>query len=406
MLRKDKKIDKRIEYKGKIESSNIIDINQVNIKEVEAWSEKNYPTFTNDLLHYLENLNKNNHGYFKNEIVPVKHFNGKEDYTELVGGEKKRIYTVEIGNPNAEQKMVVECVKHGGERIHRVTGYMFLKSLLEQPTEKKEEILDKVRISVLPVVDPMGAHKGTRGYVNREGNETNNPVIVSMRHNQNFFGWEDANAVEGRNLQEAKGYRLRSLQNHFLNVFGPIDSYASLHETVMFPNLVFKNQGVMFLLHHYFTDEEVQKLSSLKRMFTSKDKISRKIRKVNIFKEGTKFIEEELKYHPTFMKATSIRNRVRDLGLNVYDDKLDKALQMLGQGRMADISLDESLLMLGPFYRKAGIILAPDFYVLNGVTNAMTIETFSKPEADRVKEGLGFLEAKLQVEVKDKRFYN
>jgi hypothetical protein len=406
MINKDKKIDRLIENRKTKELSDIVNVNQVNIKEVEEWSNKNYPTFVNDLLHYVEKANKNNFGYFKGDIVPVKHFGENRDYTELIQGEKQKIYTVEIGNPDAEQRMVVECVKHGGERIHRVTGYMFLKSFLESSNEKKEEILEKVRISVLPVVDPMGAHKGTRGYVNREGDGTNNPVIVSMRHNRNFAGWEDANAVEGRSLQESKGTRLRSLQNHFLNEFGPITSYASMHETVMHPNFVFKNEGVMFLMHYYFTNEEIQKLARLRRTLTNKDKLSKKIKKINLFNEGTKFIEEELKYHPTFMKATSIRNRVRNLGLKVYDDKLEKALSMMGVGHGGDISLDESLLTLGPFYKKAGIILAPDFYVLHGVTNAMTIETFSKPEADRVKEGLGFLEAKLQVEILNRRFYN
>jgi len=199
--------------------------------------------------------------------------------------------------------------------------------------------------------------------------------------------------------------RIRSLQNHFLNEFGPIDSYASLHETVMHPNLTFKNEGVMFLLHHYFTKGEIEKLASLKRTLSGLDNLSKKVNKLNVFRSGTKSIEEYLENHPTFEKAKSIRNRVRNLGLVIYDDKLEKALAIIGQGMRRDISLDEGLLTLGPFYKKSGIILAPDFYVLNGVTNAMTIETFSKSEADRVKEGLGFLEAKLQVEVLGKRFY-
>jgi len=392
----DRQIDKLIEKRKKKDISDLIDVNKVNLREVEFWSEKNYPTYLNDLLKYMDK---------KCDIIPIKHIETGKDYTEKVGGKDVKLYTFEIGNPKADYRMAIECVKHGGERIHRVTGYLFLKYMLENPNKTKEEILDKVRISVLPVVDPIGAHKGTRGYVNAEGDETNNPVVVSMRHNQNFFGWEDANAVEGRNVEENKGYRIRSLQNHFLNEFGPIDSYASLHETVMYPNLAFKNQGVMFLLHHYFTNLELEQLSRLERTFTQWDRIKRKMSKLSVFREGTKSIEEHLENHPTFEKAKSIRNRVRNLGLAIYDDKLELAIKMIGQSRTDDISIEEGLLTLGPFYKKAGIILAPDFYVMNGVTNAMTIETFSKSEADRVKEGLGFLEAKLQVEVLGKRFY-
>ncbi len=391
----DRKADKLIQSRVEPDVSKLIDVNQITIDEVEEWSKKDYPQFLEGILQFAEKYPS------KIDIVPIKDVITGKDYTESIAGRQEKLYTFEIGNPNADNRMVVECVKHGGERIHRVTGYMFLKSLVENQNETIDEVLDKVRISVLPLVDPMGAHKGTRGYVDMQGDETNNPVIVSIRHMRNLYGWADANAAEGRNLPEAKGRRIRSIQNHNLNVFGPINSYASLHETVMYPNLAFKNEGVMILLHHYFTGGELNKLSHLKRALTNVDKMKRKM---NIFKKKTKFIEDELENHPNLEKTKSIRERIRMLGLRVYGDKLEKALRKLGQGHGGDISLDESLLTLGPFYKKAGIILAPDFYVNNGVTNAMTIETFSKPEVDRVKEGLGFLEAKLQVEILGKRY--
>lgn len=379
------------------EISDLIDVNQVKINEVQEWSEKNYPDFVRDLLRYTEKLNRGNSGYFRADAVPIKNVDTSEDYTEMIAGKREKWYTIELGNPNAEHRMVYECSRHGGEHVHKVTGYLIAKYLLENPNEEKEKVLDKVRISVLPVVDPLGAHKGIRGYVTREGDEVNSPVITKIGHNRNPFGVEDTNGVEGRNLDESKGARIRSMQNHFLNVFGPVNSWASLHETTEFPNIAFKNEGVMFIVGYYLPEEEVKKLSELNRELFGYEKILGKIIR-------SKFIEEQITNHPTFERAKSIRNRVRNLGLNVYSDNLEKAMRIMGQGGR-EISVGESISINGLLFRKLGILLAPDFYTAHGATSAITIETFSKPESDRVKEGLGFLEAMLQVEVIGRRFY-
>lgn len=409
--RRDKKADKLIGG-YKIDTSDLMDINQLTDKEVEYLRDLDYVDYVKEFERRVVEINKEVKGYSKIRKVPIKKYDfiskrvTDEPYTENIAGTEQPLLTWEVGNPDADFRMVWEAVKHGGERIHRVT---LLKALeyIAQPGKAREDILDKVYISVLPVADPMGAHKGTRGYVNMYGDETNNPVVISMRHNRNFFNWADANAAEGRSREDAKGVRISSTQHHFLEVFGHPQSYASCHETVMFPNLAFKNEGLMFLMHHYFDYETLIILQSLKRKLGGKDKRRSFYSKINPLSEGVKYIEDYLENHPSFEKSKSIRNRVRNLGMKVYSDKLEKMLSKMEippqQDR--DISVDESLLTLGPFYKKAGIILAPDFYSQHGVTNAMTIESFSKAEILRVAEGIAFLEAKLQVEVLDKRYY-
>jgi len=391
----DKKVDQvinRFNIYLSAYDSGVIDYSLINQKEIVSLAGLSYPQFMERVYSIVE----------KNKLpikfVPVKDFrNPEQDFkTEPL---EYKIYTLELGNPSASHKIVIEGTCHGGERIHSLTCVVVALSLTKEGP-LRDKILENSHISILPAADPLGWHKKTRAYVNMRGEETRNPVVVHMNHIRNLFGWSDTNSVFGRSLEEAKSPRVRSIEKHFLKVFGPPTLYNSLHETVMFgSHLFYGNAGVMILLHYYFPEEIRETIFSLHYALTSTEKIDRKLRRFNPLAE-IKYTEDYLEYHPAFEKAKSIRNYIKRLGIRTFEDKffrVERELPYLGP--KSEVSIAESLLIMGPLFVKAGIVLAPDYYEKMSGTVSQTIETFSQSESERVLQGAAFIDGTLRCEV-------
>lgn len=393
--RLDQKIDKIVNrFKLDLSSydSGIIDYSLINQTEINQLRGISYPEFIDRVAGIIE---KNN---LPIKLVSIKDFkNPEKDFKTEPSGYK--IYTLELGNPAASHKIVIEGTCHGGERIHSLTCIIVAFSLCREGP-LREKILNNSHISILPAADPLGWHKKTRAYVNMRGEETRNPVVVNMNHIRNLFGWSDTNSVFGRNLEEAKSERIRSIEKHFLEKFGPPTLYTSLHETVMFgSHLFYGNAGVMILMHHYFPQEVKDVLFSLHYALTTGERIEKVLRKINPLSE-LKYTEEYLEYHPAFEKAKSIRNYIKRLGIRTFEDKFFRVERELPfPGPKSEVTIAESLLITGPLFVKAGIVLAPDYYEKMSGAIGYTIETFSQSESERVLQGAAFIDGTLRCEV-------
>jgi len=393
--RKDQKIDKIINrFKLDLSSydSGVIDYSLVNQQEIGQLRGVSYPEFIDRLATIVEKRKLPiNFVSIKDSRNPEREFK-----TDPLG---YKIYTLEMGNPASSHKIVIEGTCHGGERIHSLTCATVALSLAKGGP-LREKILDNSHISILPAADPLGWQKKTRAYINMRGEETRNPVVVNMDHIRNLFGWSDTNSVFGRSLEEAKSDRVRSIEKHFLENFGPPTLYNSLHETVMFgSHLFYGNAGIMILLHCYLPEEIRETLFSLQYALTTGEKIGKKIRKLNPFAE-LKYTEEYLECHPVFEKAKSIRNYIKRLGLRTFEDKFFRVERELPSlGPKSEVTIAESLLITGPLFVKAGIVLAPDYYERMSGTVGYTIETFSQSESERILQGAAFIDATLRCEV-------
>ena len=394
-----KKIDKKIDnvvnrFKIDLSSydSGIIDYALIDQNEINQLRGVSYPEFIDRLKKIVE----------KNKLpikfVAIKDFKDPDrDFeTDPLG---YKIYTLELGNPDATHKIVIEGTCHGGERIHSLTCAVVALSLCKEGP-LREKILGSSHISILPAADPLGWHKKTRAYVNMRGEETRNPVVVDMNHIRNLFGWSDTNSVFGRNLEEAKSERIRSIEKHLLEKFGPPTLYTSLHETVMFgSHLFYGNAGIMILLHHYFPDEIKDILFSLHYALTTGEKVDKLLRKLNPLSD-LKYTEQYLEYHPAFERAKSIRNYIKKLGIRTFEDKffrVERELPFIGP--KSEVTIAESLLITGPLFVKAGIVLAPDYYEKTSGSTGYTIETFSQSESERILQAAAFIDGTLRCEV-------
>ena len=391
----DKKIDRivnRFKLNLSTYDSGVIDYSLVNQPEINRLKEIPYPEFIERVAKIVQENN------LPIKFVPVKDFdNPDRDFkTQPLG---YRIYTLELGNPSASNKIVIEGTCHGGERIHSITCILVALSLCKEGA-LREKILQKSHISILPAADPLGWQKKTRAYVNMRGDETRNPVVVNMQHIRNLFGWSDANAVFGRNLEEAKSPRIRAIEKHFMEQFGPPTLYNSLHETVMFgSHLFYGNAGIMILIHHYFPEQVRDIIFSLRYALTRGEKIEKALRKFNPLAE-LKYTEEYLEYHPAFEKAKSIRNYIKRMGIRTFEDKFFRVEREFSvPGPKSEITIAESLLITGPLYVKAGIVLAPDYYEKMSGCVGQTIETFSQSESERIIQGAAFIDGSLRCEV-------
>ncbi len=116
-------------------------------------------------------------------------------------------------------------------------------------------------------------------------------------------------------------------------------------------------------------------------------------------------MEEFLRDHPTFENTKSIRNYVKKLGIRTFEDKFFRVEREFPiPGPKSELTIAESLLVLGPLYVKAGIVLAPDYYEKTCGTIGRTIETFAQSETERVIQGVSFLDGSLRCEVLGERY--
>lgn len=408
---KDKKVDKLIKKPAidlSVYDSGITDYSLINEVAFAKLRDLSYPAFTDELFKLIEEANKkNSNSYAHIKVVPVKDYRTGEDFLTQKG---HKIYTFEMGNPNpncqdVKHKIVVEGTTHGGERIHSLTAAVTALSLAK-PGDLREKVLEKAHISIIPASDPDGWHKETRAYVNMAGEETRNPVVSGMQHIRDLFGWDDTNAVFGRNSEEAKSPRIRSIEKHYMEKFGPPTLYNSLHETVMHgSHLFYGNGGVMILLHDYFTDEEREVLDRLRYALDKTQKLGQKLRKHGSFLLDMRYMEEALKNHPSFEDTISIRNYIRSLGLRTYEDKFEQVKSEIPfSGPEQLISIAESLLTEGLFFTKCGVVVAPGYYRKKAGTIGRTIETFAQSETERVAQGAAFVDGSIRKEVLRQHF--
>ncbi|RLE12053.1 hypothetical protein DRI96_05160, partial [Candidatus Aerophobetes bacterium] len=96
----------------------------------------------------------------------------------------------------------------------------------------------------------------------------------------------------------------------------------------------------------------------------------------------------------------SIRNYIKSLGIRTFEDKffrVERELPFIGP--KSEVTIAESLLITGPLFVKAGIVLAPDYYEKTSGSTGYTIETFSQSESERILQAAAFIDGTLRCEV-------
>jgi len=353
---------------------------------------------------FIENLTATFHEFSRTS--PFKaHFSflpAKNNHFVTSGGRK--IPILEIGNPHASwNTLVFEATCHGGEKLHSATLLAAFFSLLQSGKER-EELLRNVYCIFLPVIDPDGWHKETRAYVDRSGEEVRTPVVVNVQHIKNIFGWEDTNAVFGRRLNQLKSKRILALQEYLLHRAPSLKVYSSLHETTTLESeFVYKNAGVMILLHDYFSPEERERIVSLRYPLHWREKLDCWFRERFPFLPP-KYRHEIVKHHPSVQKTLAIRNYMKQLGVNIFSEQFEALFREFPFFEERELPVYEGIYLIGPLFWKTKIALAPDFYQACTGCVGRTIETFSQSRQERILQGLAFVDGTLRVEIKGERF--
>lgn len=313
----------------------------------------------------------------------------------------RKIPVLEIGHPEHRRNtLVFEATCHGGEKVHSLTLFLAFLALCQE----EAHLVDGAYCIFLPVVDPDGWHKDTRAYVDRSGEEVRTPVVVHMGHIRNFFGWEDANAAFGRKTETLRGRRIRTIQRYLLSQPGTIRVYSSLHETVTVESeYVYKNAGLMIFLHEHLTLEEHERLARLRYPLTFYEKAEFALRCRFRFLTP-KYRGEVLLHYPSVRKTLAIRNFIRRSGFPTFPEAFEAAFREIPFLVERDLPVFESIYLVGPLFRKAGIALAPDFFQYFTGCTGRTIETFAQRREFRILQGLAFIEGTLRVEVKGEQF--
>ncbi|MEN3185643.1 MAG: M14 family zinc carboxypeptidase [Atribacterota bacterium] len=326
---------------------------------------------------------------------------GKSDFITPQG---RKIPILEIGNRSVSwNTLIFEATCHGGEKLHSVTLLSAFFSLLKEGKERNE-VLKRAHLVFLPVLDPDGWHKGTRAYVDRSGEEVHTPVVVGMHHIRNLFGWEDTNAVFGRKNRGLRSRRVLALQEYLLRFAQNLKVYSSLHETVTLESeLVYKNAGVMILVHDHFSTQEREDIARLRYPLRSLEKLECAIRKKLPFLVP-KYRSEILHHYPSLQKTVSIRNYIRKMGLETFSDKFEALFREFPFFVERELPVCEGVYLLGPLFWKAQIALAPDFYQYHTGCVGRTIETFAQSRRERILQGLAFIDGTIRVEIKGERF--
>ncbi|MBC7217184.1 MAG: hypothetical protein H5U36_03235 [Candidatus Caldatribacterium sp.] len=313
----------------------------------------------------------------------------------------RKIPVLEIGYPEHRRNtLVFEATCHGGEKVHSLTLFLAFLALCRE----EAELANGAYSIFLPVIDPDGWHKETRAYVDRSGEEVRTPVVVSVGHIRNFFGWEDANAAFGRKTEVLRGRRIRALQRYLLSQPGVIRVYSSLHETVtMESEYVYRNAGIMIFIHERIPFEEHERLARLRYPLALHEKLEFLLR-LRLPFLSPKYRGEVLFRYPSVRKTLYIRNFIRKSGLPTFQDAFEAAFREIPFFLERDLPVFEGIYLVGPIFRRAGIALAPDFFQYYTGCTGRTIETFAQRRELRILQGLAFVEGTLRVEVKGEQF--
>ncbi len=362
----------------------------------ESWLDQSYEEFLENLLITFRELSP---ASFEARLSFLP-----EGNTDFLTSQGRKIPILEIGNQKAQwNTLIFEATCHGGEKLHSATLLSAYFSLFKEGKERSE-ILQNSYLVFLPVIDPDGWHKETRAYVDRSGTEVHTPVVVGMQHIRNLFGWEDTNAVFGRQALQLRSRRILALQNYLLRFAHHLKVYSSLHETTTFESeLVYKNAGVMLLLHEYFSAQEREEIAHLRYPLRGLEKIECFLRRKLPF-SSPKYRSELLHHHPSIQKTLSIRNYIKKMGLEIFPETFEALFREFPFFMEREIPVYEGIYLLGPLFWKSKIALAPDFYQHHTGCVGRTIETFSQSRRERILQGLAFIDGTLRVEVKGEKF--
>ncbi|NSW75494.1 MAG: hypothetical protein HPY68_01715 [Candidatus Atribacteria bacterium] len=382
---------KRIPY----EDTGIIDYSLAS--NFETWLDLSYEEFMERLVTAFQRHAPSSPFETRFAFLP-------EGSTDFITSQGRKIPILEIGNRSTSRNtLVFEATCHGGEKLHSATLLSAFFSLLKEGKER-DEILANTHLVFLPVIDPDGWHKETRAYVDRSGEEVHTPVVIGMQHIRNLFGWEDTNAVFGRKNPTLRSRRILALQDYLLQYSQNLKVYSSLHETTTLESeFVYKNAGIMLLLHDHFSPEEREEIARLRYPLRILEKLECSIRKRWPFLVP-KYRNEILNRYPSIQKTIFIRNYIRKMGLEIFPEKFEALFREFPFFVERELPVYEGVYLLGPLFWKTGIALAPDFYQYHTGCVGRTIETFAQSRRERILQGLAFIDGTIRVEVKGEKF--
>ncbi len=409
-----KKVEKRDRYydrlvngeiSGKPIKSELIDMDVITQEKIEETKWIDYESFVNLATEEVEASNKlvQKEGYTEIKVLPVINMDRGDNLFYLpnkrsdLPGKNLPKYSFSIGNSkDPEIKILVVGGKHGGEtRLIRP----LLSGLLEiaRPGDVRYKLLEKTQILFDLSEDPCGIYNQTRGAVSRDGKGVNAPIVNAgmISTVRNPFGLSDRNSTIGRNSPESLDIMTRANQAHYLEVLKrKADWMYDAHETceyTHYPDLGFTYGGILFMVHLYISDTELEMLNQLDDCIGGWKKLVKFLNDRNPL-GGTKFRQEVLHHNPRMEKIISIRDRVRALGQRTMEETYERALDFIPRVER-DIRVDNSICIGGMMFRIPEILLGPDVLAFEGNTT----ESFQQDLVVRAKQTLASLEAQLQV---------
>ena len=348
-----------------------------------------------DALNYsLESIEKaNGRTSFPIRVNQVKNVDNEKYFFDSPNGpiEKK---TFQIGNDKDPLfNILFITATHGEESRLWRAGLEALLQLCEG-SHGRESLLSKGQITFDLFSDILGFDNQSRGYSGRNGIQVNAPLITGRGHDRNPYGLGDRNSEQGRNSLEAISVLSRSNQKHYKEICGPLTWIGDHHETnenSQYPSNFFRYGGIMIIAHIYMSKEEQHLLGNLKRCLTVTDQV-KKVLSDFIPYAPIKYREQILYNNPSLRKIKNIRNRIRSLGQNTFEDIHEKALLLFPHVER-DFSLDESIWVGGEMFSVPGILLGPEVMAPQGITT----ETFQQDLMIRLRQTLAAMEAELQI---------
>lgn len=349
----------------------------------------------NEALDYTqEKVEKaNGSATFPIRINQVLNCDTEKKFFESSGGpiEKK---TFHMGNNKDPRFNILFITSTHGEESRLWRAGLEAMLQLAENSRNSELLLSEGQISFDLFSDIFGFDNQSRGYTDRNGIQVNAPLITGRAHDRNPLGLGDRNSEQGRNSREAMSVLSRSNQAHYSRVCGPLSWIGDHHETnenSQYPSNFFRYGGIMIIAHIFMTQEEQNRLGSLKRCLTVTDHVKKTLGDIIPF-APLRYREQILYNNPSLRKIVKIRNRIRELGQRTFEDVHEKALLIFPHVER-DFSLTESIWVGGEMFSLPGIKLGPEIMAPQGITT----ESFQQDLMIRLRQTLAAMEAQLQI---------
>jgi hypothetical protein len=292
----------------------------------------------------------------------------------------KSLWAYEIGNPQAEERILVKACCHGEEDASPRAILQMMRSF-EKEAKYTSEVLNRARLVFIPADDPDGFDMRGRAAVDMRGREEHNPVQRGRR-------FRDINATWG---ERTKSPRILALQEY---IKGIRPTFAvDLHESIAFEHQLGETGAGLLSIEHLYIPPQLRKeIEAIKTRFELlTDFLTEGVWKIkNPFKQRR--VKKLMKQHPHFEVGEAMMTHIRSKGLRAYGGDYQRAFDRPIPAPPQLIFFDEGRCIEGPLLCEPGVRVCSAWLADEFGTLAFTSETFPNPLDERVLQDLAYVE--------------